>query len=287
MDFLKLLKWLFPMPVYAFAFAGEGEGGSPAGGQEGSEGAEGSEGTAGAEGGEGNEGGEEGGEKPPEDTTDYKVKFEEAQKVISETKDLVKKQDELLKGAFDAISKLEGGGGKGKPDKGDAGEIDFIKGIVESIPFEKVIDDPASVKTAFESAMRKVYNRAKGDSQREIIEMYNASQNQARTQKQIFDKFYETNKDLADAKKIVGYCVKDVADEHPDWSLDKILEETANMARKMKKGIDVNDKDKPPVNLEKGGGGKPAPAKPTGAEAAKGALSEYMAERAAFVKGKV
>ena len=287
MDFLKLFDWLFPMPVYALAFAGEGEGGSPAGGQEGSEGAAGSEGGESAEGSEGSEGGEAGGEKPPEDTTDYKVKFEEAQKVISETKDLVKRQDELLHGAFDAIKNLEGGGKTGRADKAGAGEGDFIKGIVESIPFEKVIDDPDSVKAAFENAMRKVYDRAKGDSQREIIEMYNAGQNQARTQKQIFDKFYDTNKDLADAKKIVGYCVKDVADEHPNWSLDKVLEETANMARKMKKGIDVNDKDKPPVNLEKGGGGKPPANKPTGAETAKGALTDYMAERAEFVKGKV
>jgi hypothetical protein len=94
-----------------------------------------------------------------------------------------------------------------------------------------------------ESALRKMYQKAKEDSKKEVFERYNEmTAEQARTQqletqlKQTWDGFYEQNKDLSSDRDIVDYIVEknwaEVKDLPSSQSLPIIAEKTRQFLRR-------------------------------------------------------
>ena len=47
------------------------------------------------------------------------------------------------------------------------------------------------------------------------------------------DRFYEQNEDLSAVKPTVGAVANQIADRHPEWSVEKIMEESAKSTRKL------------------------------------------------------
>jgi uncharacterized membrane-anchored protein YjiN (DUF445 family) len=61
------------------------------------------------------------------------------------------------------------------------------------------------------------------------------------TMESIKTKFYEQHEILTEFKPLVGQAAQLLADEHPDWTIQKILEEAANKSYKVL-GVDPNKK---------------------------------------------
>lgn len=112
-------------------------------------------------------------------------------------------------------------------------EMDLSKFQIlpEGVEFEDVVND----KSVFERFMRDLLNRYEVSRvRRDTL----AAPQLVSRQVQYFlglneavRTFYETNKDLATVKPLVGAFTNRLVAEHPDWSLPQVMEEAAKATR--------------------------------------------------------
>lgn len=111
-----------------------------------------------------------------------------------------------------------------------------IEDVIKTYLGDVHIDDVVTKPELFVKVLKGVEERAREEAVTRVItqipniviryiQQHNALQ-KATTE------FYESNSDLAQARKTVGAFANEVSSEHPDWTLEKVLDETAIRARK-------------------------------------------------------
>ena len=103
---------------------------------------------------------------------DYRARYEEAQRLITEKSQLVAEQERLIRASAEIIR----GNVKAEPENNGADQDDFDS-VFEGIDFDKLIDNP---KEVMKMAMSKTYQKAKADAQKELVQKF--TQNQAYVQ---------------------------------------------------------------------------------------------------------
>ena len=112
-------------------------------------------------------------------------------------------------------------------------EVDFV-GDIEDL--EDLMRDPKE----FNKLLNKVFQQGVAKTKKELGEgvlrsipdIVKLNVSTVIALREANEKFYKANEDLQPYKKVVAAAYESVASEHPDWTVDKVLEETANTARK-------------------------------------------------------
>lgn len=109
----------------------------------------------------------------------------------------------------------------------------FTGFLAEGESVDDILDDP---KKFNEFAMR-IYSRAKEDARTEVLRSIpNVVIHQVQQQRVLNDaieEFYKENEDLKPVRRTVGVVTNEVVSEHPDWALDKVLDEVAKKTRQV------------------------------------------------------
>ncbi len=92
---------------------------------------------------------------------------------------------------------------------------------------EEAITSPTKLK----EVLTKVQAAAVEKTLRSVLPLVNETVLRQLQIKTLVDNFYRENEDLAPYKEFVGFVANVVAGEHPDWTYDKVLAETAKIAR--------------------------------------------------------
>ena len=92
---------------------------------------------------------------------------------------------------------------------------------------EEAITSPTKLK----EVLTKVQAAAVEKTLRSVLPLVNETVLRQLQIKTLVDNFYRENEDLAPYKEFVGFVANVVAGEHPDWTYDKVLSETAKIAR--------------------------------------------------------
>jgi hypothetical protein len=151
----------------------------------------------------------------------------------------------------------------------DFGEFQILP---DGIDFEDVVND----KSTFEKFMRDVLtryetSRVRRDTLATPILVSRQVQYVLGLHKAV-ESFYDSNKDLVNVKPLVGAFSNKIVAEHPDWSLPKVMEESAVLTRKaLGTGLKKSDPKEPtkpkepikPSFATTTGARKPAPVKPS------------------------
>jgi hypothetical protein len=103
--------------------------------------------------------------------------------------------------------------------------------ILKFLPTEEVFDEAMKNANNFNALLTAVVNTAVERSLRMIPQVATQLVEQQISLKDIVRSFYDENKDLVEHKKYVGFVSNEVAAQHPDWTLPKILEETEKEVR--------------------------------------------------------
>jgi hypothetical protein len=111
-----------------------------------------------------------------------------------------------------------------------------VEDLVKTYLGDVHIDDVVTKPELFIKVLKVVEERAREDAVRRVLtQIPNITlryiQQHSALQKATKE-FYETNEDLTQARKTVGAFANEVSSEHPDWTLEKVLGETADRARK-------------------------------------------------------
>lgn len=150
-------------------------------------------------------------------------------------------------------------------------DLDFAKFQIlpEGVDFEDVVND----KATFEGFMRDVLTRYETSRvRRDALATPTLVSRQVQYVlglHKAVESFYDTNKDLVNVKPLVGAFSNKIVAEHPDWSLPKVMEESAALTRKaLGTGLKPLVAPKPapvvkPSFATTTSGRKPAPGKPS------------------------
>jgi len=137
-------------------------------------------------------------------------------------------------------------------------------------PDLKFVDDDVDLDDLLESREKlnelllKVHNAAtlaaEEKTMRSLPQVVLAQVNQQLYLRKNIEKFLEDNEPLRAVRRSVGAIATEVASEHADWPLDKVLDETAERAYKVLGLKRVAKKEVPPPEGDKGGDAKDSPA---------------------------
>ena len=101
------------------------------------------------------------------------------------------------------------------------------------------LDDFLDRPENFVQGMRDILGRYRQVVTQEVLgnipTVVNNQVRQAVALQNAVNTFYETNSDLKPVRPTVGAIAEQVTNKHPDWSLDKIMDESARVARKLLK----------------------------------------------------
>lgn len=105
--------------------------------------------------------------------------------------------------------------------------------LMEGVNFDDFMDNEEN----FVSGMRDILSRHEQMlSQRFMTTVPGIVQNQVRqitALQRATENFYSKNEDLTAVKPTVGAVANQIADAHPDWPIDRIMEESAKSTRKL------------------------------------------------------
>ena len=108
-----------------------------------------------------------------------------------------------------------------------------FKVLMDGVEFDSFMDN----EETFTSGMRDILSRHEQIlSQRFMNAIPNIVQNQVKqvaALQRAADKFYDVNTDLKEVRPTVGAVSSQVATKHPDWSINKVMEESAKVTRKL------------------------------------------------------
>ena len=145
-------------------------------------------------------------------------------------------------------------GGEGTPAAAPGETIDFLG--------ERDMDEILDSKEAFNKFCSEIYHRARTDMREEMyLELPRISMSvvsQQMTINRAAEEFFTRNPDLAMVRKTCGTVTNEVASEHPDWTLEQVLDEMGARTRKM---LGLRNPATPPKVVK---GRKPALVKPKG-----------------------
>lgn len=104
--------------------------------------------------------------------------------------------------------------------------------LFKDVNFDELLDDPESLK----SAMIKLANTVKEQTEKSIFnrlpDQVGTIASQQLDYRKTADNFYEQYSELGEVKPYVASITKQVSNEHPDWTFQKVLDEVANRAYK-------------------------------------------------------
>lgn len=202
-------------------------------------------------------------ETPAAETPEGEGDEEEQTEEAEEAEELTEREKTLLA----RIEELEGKGQTPQQEEEALEEAESFSGsfLPEDADVEEILDS----REKLDQLLVAVYNQAVKDaavrsrettlqSLPQIVMQQVAHQTHVR---KATEEFYEEHPQLTVARKTVGSLANEVAAEHPDWTLDKVLDETA------KRSYKALGLKKVAVTSRKGGSdkNKPALARPTGA----------------------
>jgi hypothetical protein len=108
-----------------------------------------------------------------------------------------------------------------------------IPDFVGELDLDMLSVDKDIMNTMLNGVVNNAVNRA---VEKMLVNIPGVVSTQVKQQKRLtdaVDDFYGENEDLIPAKKVVAMNTNEVVAEHPDWTLEKVLEEAAVKTRKM------------------------------------------------------
>lgn len=114
-----------------------------------------------------------------------------------------------------------------------AQNYDDFQVLAEGINFDDFMDN----EQTFVGGMRDVLSRHREMVTQEVMAniplIIQSQVNQSMALQRATDGFYNNNEDLAAVKPTVGAVANQIVSRHPDWALDKVMEESAKATRKL------------------------------------------------------
>lgn len=112
-------------------------------------------------------------------------------------------------------------------------EVNYLEGI----DFEELVESPAALNALLNKVAQGTYSRAVADAQERVLRVLpevttKFVAHHSALQKEAQD-FYTNHPDLTHVKPYVAQVANKLAAEHPDWTVHKVFEETANTTRKV------------------------------------------------------
>jgi len=105
------------------------------------------------------------------------------------------------------------------------------KQVLQFIDSNETFDTVMSDVKNFNALLTAVVNTSVERGLRMIPQVVTSIVDQTVTLKTAVADFYRANGDLVPHKKYVGFIANEVTAEHPDWELEKVMEEVENQAR--------------------------------------------------------
>jgi hypothetical protein len=107
--------------------------------------------------------------------------------------------------------------------------------LITITEMEEAFTSPEKFLDVLNKVASGVYQRATADAEeRALVRLPQVARQvsmQVADQAEIVREFYKTNKELVPYKDFVRYCAMQVEAKHPDWTYDKVSEETAKVAK--------------------------------------------------------
>jgi hypothetical protein len=156
------------------------------------------------------------------------------------------------------------------PSAAQAAAIETPSGSVEILgegeSFDDVINDRESFTKWASGFAQRIENKLSGDYMRSIPNVVAPQVRQLVELNMAVNEFYEVHEDLKPVRQMVGAVSNQIVQEHPDWTMQKVMEESAVRTRKVLKmpnpGKEVKGKKKvvrPSFVKGNKGGRKPKP----------------------------
>lgn len=127
--------------------------------------------------------------------------------------------------------------------------------VLKFLPSEEVFDNVLKDANSFNALLTTVVNVAVERSLRMVPQVANQLVDQQFVLRASVQSFYDENKDLLPHKKYVGFVSNEIASQHADWDLPKILEETEKEVRARLKLAKVPQHIVGPSGGQNGGAG--------------------------------
>jgi hypothetical protein len=139
------------------------------------------------------------------------------------------------------VEKKDGEGEEGKTEEGKTKEetevnfLDLDKSIAfipeDEDEFDALMRDPKKLNEVLNSVVRKAYQLGRTSVMSEIPEIVDKQVKEVTTVNKKADKFYEENEDLIPFQDYIVIIANRVQGEHPEYDIDKLLEEVEREAR--------------------------------------------------------
>jgi hypothetical protein len=114
-------------------------------------------------------------------------------------------------------------------DKKQANEA--ARQILKFLPNEEIFDEVMKNADSFNALLTSVVNTAVERSLRLVPRVATQIVDQQASMRELVKDFYTDNKDLLPHKKYVGFVSNEIASQHADWTIDKVLVETEKEVR--------------------------------------------------------
>ncbi len=144
----------------------------------------------------------------------------------------LRKQNEKLLEQVNKLSTIPREEGQQEPTKTDTPQAEGdVPDYVGGLDLDSLALDPQVLNGVLHNVVQTAVNKA---VEKMLVNIPSVVQTQVKQQKTLNDAvsdFYNANEDLIPAKKVVAMFTNEVVAEHPDYSLEKVLEEAARKTR--------------------------------------------------------
>lgn len=151
-------------------------------------------------------------------------------------------------------------------------DVDFISGEDN---LDDLLSDPKRLNQVLNSTVQKSIEMV----QKSIPQLVQTAVVQQQQMVEMANSFYKENPELKDYKQFVGRVSEKLMSEHPDWGLEKVMEETSKEARRrLQLRQTAKKKDAATGPTRKKGSARRTPAKPDPKMAEIDAMNKALAK---------
>jgi len=127
---------------------------------------------------------------------------------------------------------------------------------------DELLNDSSKMNSVFHQIAEFAVKTAMENMQGNLPKVVDSQVNELLTAREISSKFYTDNSDLSNVRNVVKSCADQIVQEHTDWTIGQVLEESAKRTRQSlgmpnpEDQTDITPSER--VGFSKGSGGKHA-----------------------------
>jgi len=187
------------------------------------------EGEGEGEGGEGEEGGEDLGEGEEGEYSEGE-EGEEGEEGDDDLEGLTPKEMmEQIRNLQTQIAEISPGKQEGQEASGEEGPSFQEIPVIQD---DDSLDDALSSSEKFNNTLNQAFQQFGEQMMKSLPKVVQNMVAQQQAMQETARQFYTSNPDLAEYKSFVGKVSEKLSSDHPDWGMDKVLEETSKEARR-------------------------------------------------------